>query len=188
MGWFVKTCITAWNQLLSTTANVQTNWTNQQNLNLKVDHHTGGKSFIRCPIYRKGNRFLSLEHWLLLIILLCKSDIKEVHANMIYPVFKKMIIYNETWKNDIAGMYFPETISVVCLHHNNRTTIRSTNFFKSPTAQKFNSFSPLSHSSKVIALWTDEYLLQPPLPTASLRPQSAWQQFVIPNLTYLHIL
>ena len=40
-----------------------------KSLNLKVDHHTGGKWFIHGPKHRKENQLLSMEHpcWLSLV-------------------------------------------------------------------------------------------------------------------------
>ena len=51
-----------------------------RNVNLKLDHHTGGKWFIHGPKHRKENKLLSLKHSDY-PDLLCEYDIKEVHGN-----------------------------------------------------------------------------------------------------------
>ena len=52
-----------------------------------MDHHSGGKWFIRGSKHRKENRLLMLNPEMLLLMilsLLCESDINEIHGKLIF--------------------------------------------------------------------------------------------------------
>ena len=58
-----------------------------RNIHIKVDHHTGGKWFIRKPKHRKAIEFVVAPLTLLLVIISieCKFEINEVRENLLNP-------------------------------------------------------------------------------------------------------
>ena len=56
-----------------------------KNVDLKVLHHTGSKWFINGHKHRKENQLQSLNLLMLIMLnLVCKSDIQEAHNVQIY--------------------------------------------------------------------------------------------------------
>ena len=68
-----------------------------RNVNLKSEHPSGGKWFHPRPQRPQGELVTKPETLLLIILsLVCKHDIKEVHGNKSIPVFKKKVL---GWKH-----------------------------------------------------------------------------------------
>ena len=55
------------------------------NVNLKMDHHTGGKWFIHGPKHFKENQMLNLELSQIILSLVCRLGIEEVHGHLSNP-------------------------------------------------------------------------------------------------------